>query len=471
MGGSIGLMELDLRYVPSVADVQKQVSALVGKTPAGQLIRGRGWDHELFEGKTWPTRHQLDQITPDHPVVLTRTDGHSIWVNSRVIRKAGITRETPDPPGGTIVRDEKGEPTGIFKESAIALLNLNSLYPLSEADKKEQSYQALLAGLDYARKLGVTSFQHLNGDADLFDRIQKEGKLTARVSFSLWLSDNPLELDAAEAVRKRYPAAGDWIRFGYMKGFIDGTLGSGTALFFEPFADNPASSGLPQMGYEELEKKVLATDARGFQIGIHAIGDKGNHWILNAYERAAQVNGQRDARHRSEHAQVLGDNDLLRFARLGVIASMQPTHCITDKRFAEKRLGIDRCKGAYAWRRLLDSGAHLAFGTDWPVEPLDPMEGLYAAVTRKDRGGETGEGWFPEQRITMEEAIGLYTTGAAYAEFMEDRKGMLREGMLADMVLMDQDLLSISPDRIMKTRVDLTIVGGRVVYDRSLEER
>jgi len=466
MGGSIGLLELDLRYIPSVIEVQQKIKEKAAEMPVGQLIRGRGWDHELFPDKAWPNRTQLDLVAPSHPVVLTRCDGHSVWVNSVVIKKAGINSRTQDPQGGTIVRNEQGEPTGIFKESAIDLLKLSTLYPLNESQKKEQNYQALLAGLAHARRLGVTSFQHLNGDAELFDRIRHEGKLSARVTFNLWLSDNPMVLDAADQMRRKYPPSGNWIRFGYMKGFIDGTLGSGTALFFEPFTDNPGTSGLPQMSCEQLEKQVLATDARGFQIGIHAIGDRGNHWILNAYEKAAQINGKRDSRHRSEHAQVLKDDDLKRFVTLGVIASMQPTHCITDKRFAEKRLGLKRCKGAYAWRRLLDSGAHVAFGTDWPVEPLDPMEGIYAAVTRKDRAGEAGDGWFPDQKLTIEEAIRLYTVESAYAEFMENRKGMLKTDMLADMVLLDQNLLEIPTELIMKTRVDLTIVGGKVVFER-----
>jgi predicted amidohydrolase YtcJ len=220
------------------------------------------------------------------------------------------------------------------------------------------------------------------------------------------------------------------------------------------------------MPYEELEEKVVASDKIGFQIGIHAIGTKGNHWILNAYEKARKVNGERDSRHRSEHAQLLADDDIPRFASLGVIASMQPTHCITDKRFAEKRIGLDRCRGAYAWQRLLDTGAQLSFGTDWPVEPLDPLEGLYGAVTRKDRAGEEGEGWFPDQKLSMEKAIELYTLGGAYGEFMEDRKGKIKEGFLADLVIFNQDLMKIPADMIMKSKVDITIVGGKVVYER-----
>jgi predicted amidohydrolase YtcJ len=238
-------------------------------------------------------------------------------------------------------------------------------------------------------------------------------------------------------------------------------------MFFEPYADEPGNTGLPRTSYEELEKMVLAADKMGFQIGIHAIGDKANHWILNAFEKAQQVNGKRDSRHRSEHAQVLAAQDIARFARLNVIASMQPTHCITDKRFAEKRLGLERCgAGAYVWQKLLNSGAHVAFGTDYAVEPLDPMEGLYAAVTRKDRRGEPGPGWFPDQLLVMEKAIELYTLEPAYAEFMENRKGMLKSGYLADMVILEKDLLAMPKEEIMKNRVDVTIVGGKVVYQR-----
>ena len=265
---------------------------------------------------------------------------------------------------------------------------------------------------------------------------------------------------------KEYPKHGNWIRFGYLKGFIDGTLGSGTALFFDPYIDDPEKTGLPQMSYDKLEELVVSADKAGFQIGIHAIGDKANHWVLNAYEKAQQLNGRRDSRHRIEHAQVLQNDDIHRFATLGVIASMQPTHCITDKRFDEKRIGIKRCQGAYAWQKLLNAKAAIAFGTDYPVEPINPLEGLYAAVTRKDRNGEPGEGWFPSQKLSMEKAIELYTLGSAYAEFMEDRKGMIKRGYLGDVVIFNNDLMTIPHDQIMRSKVDYTIVGGKVVYKR-----
>jgi predicted amidohydrolase YtcJ len=267
-------------------------------------------------------------------------------------------------------------------------------------------------------------------------------------------------------LKERYPSSENWIRFGYIKCFIDGTIGSGTALMFEPFKDDPSTSGLSMMPYEEFEDMILKADKMGFQIGVHAIGDKGNNWVLNAYEKAISVNGKRDSRHRDEHAQVLALSDIPRFSKLGVIPSMQPTHCITDKNFIVKRIGEERCAGSYAWKSLQKAGARLAFGTDYQVEPLNPMEGLYAAVSRKDRLGEEGEGWFAQEKLSMEEAIYYYTSGAAYAQFMEDRKGMIRKGYLADIVITDKDLLTIPENEIMKTRVDYTIVGGKVVFER-----
>jgi len=470
MGGGHALLNLDFRYVDDPLKIQAMVAERVSQVKPGELIRGRGWDHELFPGKAWPTKEILDAVAPDNPVVLSRTDGHSIWVNSYAMRQSGVTRRTPVPEGGTIVKDKNGEPTGIFKEAAENLIKAQSAYPLSPRDAHIRDREALDKALALARELGVTSVQHLNLSQDLLQEAYDEGKLTARITFGLYLTEDDGTLSKYDALRKQYPPQGNWIRAGYLKAFMDGTLGSGTAFMFHPFSDDTTTAGLPQMDYDELERKVLKTDAMGFQIGIHAIGTRANHWILNAYEKAAKVNGERDARHRSEHAQLLTDDDIPRFGELGVIASMQPTHCITDKRYAEKRLGPARCEGAYAWQRLLGTGAHVAFGTDWPVEPLDPMEGLYAAVTRKDRAGEEGEGWYPDQKVTMEKAIELYTAASAYAEFMENRKGRLKAGYLADLVILDRNLLEIAEEEIMKTRVDVTVVGGKVVYQRKNEE-
>jgi hypothetical protein len=460
---------IDLRYITDPAVITERVAARVRTAQPGEMIRGGRWEHEMFTTRQWPTKALLDAVAPHNPVALSRADGHSVLVNSYVIRNSGITRDTPDPPGGEIQRDSKtGEPTGIFKEAAQRLLKYGAVrVPRTPAEEQARADEGMQAALAMAARLGVTSIQMPpGGDFPRYQKLQDAGTLTARVYMGGSLTDNPAQLAAYDELRRKYPAEGDWIRFGYLKGFIDGTLGSGTALLFKPFADEPGKTGLPQMSYEDLEKRIVASDARGFQVGIHAIGDKANNWILNAYEKAQQVNGRRDSRHRSEHAQILQAQDIPRFARLGVVASMQPTHCITDKRFAEKRLGLERCAGAYAWRTLLDTGAHVAFGTDYAVEPLDPMEGLYASVTRKDRTGENGPGWFPDQILTMEKAIELYTLEAAYAEFMEKRKGILKPGYLADLVIMEKDLLTMPSGEIMKNRVDVTIVGGKVIYRR-----
>lgn len=461
---------LDLRYVRDPAVITQRVKEAVAKARPGELIRGGNWDHELFRDRKWPAKEILDAVSPNNPVVLSRADGHSLLVNSYVIRQSGITRDTPDPEGGEIQHDPlTGEPTGVFKETAVSLLKHDQT-PARRTGQEETQRQARgwQMALEQAARYGVTSIQvPSSDDLEVYRKFHDQGKLTLRVTFGGNLTGDPEPLHRYATLQEQYPRSGNWIRFGYLKGFADGTLGSGTALFFDPYADAPQAKGLAQMPYPELERLVVRADEAGFQIGIHAIGDEGNHWVLNAYEKAQEVNGRRDSRHRIEHAQVLCDEDIPRFASLGVVASMQPTHCITDKRFAEKRIGAVRCRGAYAWRSLLKTKAAVAFGTDCPVEPINPLEGLYAAVTRKDRAGEPGDGWLPQEKLTMEEAIRLYTIGSAYAEFTEDRKGMLRKGYLGDVVIFHEDLLTLPPVRLMTAQVDYTIVGGKIVYRRA----
>ncbi len=461
---------IDLRYITDPAVITERVREAVAKAQPGELIRGGRWEHEMFANKQWPTKELIDPVSPNNPIVLSRADGHSVLVNSYVIRQSGITRRTPDPFGGEIQRDPAtGEPTGIFKETAKALLEYGEK-PLERNPEEEQEQQmrGWRAALEMAAKNGVTSIQLPPGaDFEIYEKLRDLGELTVRVYIGGPLTADEKELRRYATLREKYPKEGDWIRFGYLKAYMDGTLGSGTALFFDPYSDAPDKKGLAQMPYEELERRVVAADKAGFQIGIHAIGDEANHWVLDAYEKAQQLNGRRDSRHRIEHAQVIDAKDIPRFTAPGVIASMQPTHCITDKRFAEKRIGTERCEGAYAWRRLLDAKAAIAFGTDYPVEPIDPLEGLYAAVTRKDRAGEPGDGWFPDQKLSIEKAIELYTLGAAYAEFAEERKGMIKKGFLADVVMFDTDLTAIANDQIMSAKVDYTIVGGKIVYRRA----
>lgn len=458
---------IELRYTTDPSMITAKVKARVLQAKPGELIEGGHWEHEMFIDRQWPSKELIDKVSPDNPVVLSRADGHSVLVNSYVLKKSGITRNTPDPFGGEIQKDPvTGEPTGILKETAENLIRTGASKAVRTRDEEaSRTRQGYLLALKEAREYGVTSIQ-IPGRADFneYDKLLNEGLLTSRIDIGEPLTGDTSALRKYAGLRKKYPGDGNWIRFGYLKAFIDGTIGSGTALMFEPFADNPGSSGLAMMQYDVFEDMVVKADKLGFQIGVHSIGDKGNNWTLNAYEKAQQVNGKRDSRHRDEHAQTLQLSDIPRFAKLGVIPSMQPTHCISDKRFYEKRIGFERCKGAYTWRSLLNTGAVLAFGTDYQVEPLNPMEGLYAAVTRKDRLGEDGEGWFPEQKLTMDEAIKYYTSGSAYAQFMEDRKGILKPGYLADIVITDKDLLTIPENEIMKTKVDYTIVGGKVVY-------
>ncbi len=458
---------IELRYTTDPSVITQKVREQVAKSKPGELIQGGHWEHEMFIDKKWPTKELIDKVSPDNPVMLSRADGHSVLVNSFVLKASGITKDTPDPFGGVIQKDPlTGEPTGIIKENAEQLIKTGEIKPVrTELEIKARTWHGYLLALKEARELGVTSVQ-IPGAADLeaYDSLQKDGELTCRIDIGNFLTADTTKLSGFSKIKKKYPSDNNWIRFGYLKAFIDGTIGSGTALMFEPFTDNPSTSGLAMMPYEVFEQMVLAADKYGFQIGVHAIGDKGNNWVLNAYERAIRENGKRDSRHRIEHAQTLQFSDIPRFSQLGVIASMQPTHCITDKKFCEKRIGIERAKGAYAWNSLKDAGANLAFGTDYQVEPLNPMEGLYAAVTRKDRLGEKGDGWNPEQKISMEDAIRYYTLGSAYAQFMENRKGMIKPGFLADIVIVNKDLMTIPENEIMKTKVDYTIVGGKVVY-------
>ncbi len=459
---------IELRYTTDPLTITAKVKVQVAKSIPGELIRGGHWEHEMFKTRDWPSKELIDDVSPDNPVILERADGHSMLVNSFILKNSGITGNTPDPFGGEIQKDPRtGEPTGILKETAMDLIKPGDVKTeRSPEEIAEKTWQGYLLAMKEARELGVTSVQNAgSADFEAYEKLRKEGQLTCRIDIGKPLTGDIALLNNYKELAGKYPDEGDWIRFGYLKAFMDGSMGSGTALMFEPYNDEPTTSGLAMWNYDELEKMVVTADKMGFQIGIHAIGDKGNNLILNAYEKAQQLNGKRDSRHRDEHAQTLQESDIPRFAQLGVIPSMQPTHCISDKKFYEKRIGTERSKGAYAWRSLVNAGSILAFGTDYQVEPLNPIEGLYAAVTRKERRGEDGEGWFPEQKLTMEEAIKFYTLGSAFAQFMEDRKGMIRNGYLADIVIVDKDLLTIPENEIMATKVDYTIVGGKVVYE------
>jgi predicted amidohydrolase YtcJ/beta-lactamase class A len=457
------LLSVDLRDAATPEEFARRIKVQAAKLRAGLWITGGDWDHERWPGGPLPTKEMIDRFTPDNPVFVSRLDGHMALANTVALRMAGITKETKDPPGGTIVRDPTtGEPTGILKDGAQGLVYRVIPEP-TEAERDE----ALKASLAEAARVGVTSIQDITPweDYDAYKRFRDAGRLTVRVYARTPMSQWKRQ---AEAVARR--GAGDeWLKLGGLKAFMDGSLGSTTALFFEPFTDAPSTSGLmvnDNIPEGKLKQNIKEADKAGLQCSIHAIGDKANNILLNYYEEVAKENGPRDRRFRIEHAQHLLPTDIPRFAKLGVIASMQPYHAIDDGRWAEKRIGPVRIKTTYAFRSLLDAGAALVFGSDWFVAPLSPILGIHAAVTRQTIDGKNPRGWVPEQKISVEEAVRAYTSSGAYAEFGERSKGTLEIGKLADVVVLSQDIFRVNPEEIQNTKVLYTIVGGQVVYPR-----
>lgn len=458
--GGRSLISLSFRGVRSIEKIREMIAEKIKELPPGTAVFGAEYDHSLFPGGLWPSKADLDSVSPNNPVVIERVDGHSVWVNSLALSQSSITKDTPNPFGGEILKDAKtGEPTGILAEAAAGLLKVKRTAVKSTLEED------ILRALEHAAKLGLTGIHTSSSYAELglYRKLKDQGKLTLRVY--AWLPVEGLKSYIEKGIRQGQ--GDDGLRTGFLKLFIDGTLGSGTALLFAPFADEPGKTGLPQYPEEEFAELIAKAHENGYQTGTHAIGDKGVNWVLNAVEKAGMKFGTKDLRHRIEHAQVITPSDFARFKKLGVIASMQPTHCTTDMRFCERRIGPERSRYAYAWRTLLEAGAQLAFGSDWPVEPLDPMRGLYSAVTRKSIEFDIPEGgWFPEQKLTMAEAVTLFTKGAAYASFEEAVKGSLEPGKLADMVLLNKDLFTIEPKEILTTEALMTILGGRVVYEK-----
>ncbi len=461
--GGFQLSSVDLRDARSPQEFAERLRRFAQKTRAGRWITGGDWDHEAWPGAPLPTKDMIDAATPENPVFVSRLDGHMALANSRALRLGGVSRETRDPPGGLIVRDSKtGEPTGLLKDAAMGFVTKVMPEPTFE-DK----LAAARAATEHAASLGVTSVQDMSAGADVgvYQTLLQRGELRTRI-YAAWPLPKWQEI-AATGIRAAFGS--DRLRFGGLKGFSDGSLGSTTALFFEPYADAPTSRGLPadeMFPPEAMLERVLGADRAGLQVMVHAIGDQANDQILSVFEHVARTNGLRDRRFRIEHAQHLRPQDIPRFARAGVIASMQPYHCADDGRWAEKRIGAPRCQTTYAFRSLLDAGATLAFGSDWTVAPLDPLQGLAAAVTRRTLDGKHPDGWVPEQKIRLEEAVRAYTVGSAFAEFAEAIKGTITPGKLADLVLLDRDIYQIPPTEIEKARVTLTVMDGRVVYER-----
>lgn len=463
LSGGFQLSNVDLRNARSPEELARRVSAFAAGLPAGRWITGGDWDHERWPGAPLPTRQLLDPVTPNTPVFITRLDGHMALANSVALRIAGVGRETQDPPGGLVIRDpESRHPTGILKDAAMALVSQHIPQPA-----RAEKLAAARAASQHAAGLGVTSVQDMSGNQDLgvYQELLDQGQLITRI-YSFW----PLpqwERLASTGVRAGFGSP--MLRIGGLKGFADGSLGSTTAWFFEPFADSPDSCGLAtdeMIPAGLMSRRVREASVAGLQIAIHAIGDRANCEVLSLFEEALASLGNPSPRFRIEHAQHLRSADIPRFARAGVIASMQPYHCADDGCWAEKRIGPDRCRTTYAFRSLLDNGALLAFGSDWTVAPLNPFLGIAAAVTRQTLDGRHPDGWIPEEKITVTEAIRAYTVGSATAESQEKLKGTLTPGKLADLVMLDRNVFTVPPAEIAGTTVLLTMVDGHIVHRR-----
>jgi len=461
LSGGFQLSSVDLRDASTPDEFAARIQRFASNLAAGRWITGGDWDHERWPEAKLPTKELIDRFTPNTPVFVNRLDGHMALANTLALKLAGVTSQTADPPGGVIVRDAKGEPTGILKDAAQSFV-----WKVVPASSFEERLIAARAATNYAATLGVTSVQDVlaGSDVGVYQTLLDRGELKTRI-YALTALPNWERL-ARAGIRAHFGS--DMLRVGGLKAFADGSLGSTTALFYDPYNDAPSNSGIPsdEMFPEgEMFKRVRDADRAGLQIAIHAIGDRANDLILSIFEQVEKENGARDRRFRIEHAQHIRPQDIQRFARDKVIASMQPYHAIDDGRWAEKRIGKERAKTTYAFRSLLDAGATLAFGTDWTVAPLNPLLSIYGAVTRRTIDGKNPGGWVPEQKISVDEAVRAYTTGSAYAEFQEQQKGTIAAGKLADLVILSQDIFKIDPVAIENVKVVLTIVDGRVVYE------
>jgi predicted amidohydrolase YtcJ len=459
--GGAQLDQVQLTDAASPQEFAKRIAAQSKKTPKGEWILGGRWDETKWPKPELPTKELVDAATSDTPIFVERYDGHETLANSAAMKLAGVDAKTADVPGGVIVRDARGNPTGILKDAAQELIH-KAIPPMSRAQRIRVARRAV----EHAASLGVTSVQHMNPDfADVaaYSELAEKGELTTRI-YAV-----PMETDWRDQAKVgiRHAWGSSYLRLGAVKGYADGSLGSRTAYMFEPFADDPGNSGLlsdEMHPPSAMRERLMGADAAGLQVRVHAIGDRAISMMLDIFGDIEKEHGYHDQRFAIEHAQHMAQKDFERFAKLHVIASMQPYHAIDDGRWAEKRLGHDRARYSYAWRSFLDHGVTLAFGTDWPVAPLDPMLGLYAAVTRATLDGKNPGGWIPEEKITLPEAVEAYTMGSAFAEFQEHEKGSITPGKLADMVILSENIFDLNPDAIRNVKVETTVVGGKVVY-------
>ena len=465
--GGLRLASVQLRDARSRDEFVNRIRAFAATVPAGTWITGGDWDHSLWGGEL-PSRDWIDPVTPNHPVWINRLDGHMNLANSAALKAAGVTRATSDVAGGEIVRRADGEPTGLLKDNALALVDKVAPPPSPEMRRR-----AVTAAMRYVAERGVTTVHDMStsaawDDMALYADLRKANALQTRIYSVVPLAQWERLRDVV--ARGEYGGAdgrGDeWLRVGGLKGFVDGSLGSHTAAFNEPFTDMPNDRGLMVNTPDDLYRWISGADKAGLHVMVHAIGDRANRLLLDTFERVATENGARDRRFRIEHAQHLAPSDIPRFAALNVIASMQPYHAIDDGRWAEQYIG-DRIKTTYAFRSLLDARATIAFGSDWFVAPPTPLAGIYAAVTRRTLDGKNTTGWVPQQKITVEEAVRAYTANAAYASFDESRKGILSKGRLADLVMLERNIFEIPAEEIASVQVRMTIAGGKPVFDRA----
>jgi predicted amidohydrolase YtcJ len=458
-------LSVNLVGVKSLEEFRQRIRDKVASAAPGEWITGGGWDETLWPVKATPTRWDVDEVSEGHPVFLQRVDGHIGVANTKALQLASVTVASRNPEGGKIDRDEAGTPTGILRETARDAVF--AAIPKPTHNKRKQAIEEALAD---AAQWGITSAQDNSTweDFQVYEELEREGKLPIRINE--WLPFDA-SVEGLKSMRDSHPRSDNMLHTGMLKGFMDGSLGSHTAALLEPYADDPKNSGLPRYEPERLNEMAAERMEAGFQLGFHAIGDKGVQMALDAFEggekqaRAQNVkgpNGSQDFRLRIEHAQVTTPEEIDKFKGLKVIASMQPNHLLTDMNWARARLGPKRAAHSYAWAEFLRSGVTLAFGTDYPVEPVTPFRGLYAAVTRKSEDGKAE--YFPEQKLTIDQAIAAYTTGSAFAEFAEKDKGTLQTGMLADFVVLDRDISAVTPQKILDTKVLRTVVGGKTVY-------
>ncbi|MBA4073172.1 MAG: amidohydrolase [Gemmatimonas sp.] len=455
--GGFALQSVKLRDAKTKAEFIQRIGDFARTIPAGTWILNGDWDHENWGGEL-PTRQWIDAVTPNTPVWINRLDGHMSLANSAALKAAGVTRDVKDVSGGTIVRDASGEPTGVFKDNAMGVVD-RAVPPAGV----EMTDRALRTAMRHVNEQGVVAVHHMGGWGDLaaFERAHSAGTLTTRIYASVPLSSWKRLADTVKA----RGIGDDWVRIGGLKGFVDGSIGSHTAAMLEPFTDAPDDRGLMVNSEADLYAWALAGDKAGLQLLVHAIGDRAIRVLLDIFERVARENGPRDRRFRIEHAQHIAPADMARFGALGVIPSMQPYHAIDDGRWVDRVIGAERAKGTYAFKSLLDTKATLAFGSDWFVAPPTPLMGIYAAVTRRTLDETRPGGWVPEQKISVEDALRAYTSGAAYAGFAEGTRGVLKKGMLADLTMIDRDLMTIAPETIRDAKIVRTIVNGKVVYE------